>query len=266
MFCNQCGRQNPDDAASCAQCGSPLTTLFPVQPASASTEGSATATAPAVYTPEQPAVPPPATVLSPVEPKTDGKAVASLIFGIVGVLTVLFLIGIVLGIPAVILGHMSRSNIKKSMGQLKGAGMALAGLIMGYISLAGALILPFILIIAAIAIPNLLKARTAANEASAVASVHRVVAASVAYKNEKGSYPITLDQLRDGDLSDATLALGTKNGYKISLQGTGEQLFVEAVPLSPPITGTRRFCSAEDDVIHFTANNAPCTQESALLP
>jgi type II secretory pathway pseudopilin PulG len=265
MFCNQCGQQNPDEAASCAQCGNPLTTLFPVQPTSAPSDGSAAAVAPAVYTHEQPTAPPPATVLPPVEPKTDGKAVASLIFGIVGVLTAIVLIGIVLGIPAVILGHMSRSNIKKSMGQLKGAGMALAGLIMGYISLAGVLVLPFILIVAAIAIPNLLKARTAANEATAVASVHSIVAASAAYQATKGSYPITLDQLRDANLIDPTLAVGLKSGYRISLEGTGEHFFVDAVPVTTPTTGTRSFCGAEDDVIHYTTGNQPCTLESAVL-
>ena len=80
------------------------------------------------------------------------------------------------GIPAVILGHKSRGRIKRSMGALTGDGIALAGLIMGYLSF---LAIPFILIIAAIAIPNLLRARIAANEASAIGSVKTITVAQV---------------------------------------------------------------------------------------
>ena len=52
-----------------------------------------------------------------------------------------------------------------------GDGMAIAGLVLGYIGFAA---IPFILIIAAIAIPNLLRARMAANEASAVGSLRTI--------------------------------------------------------------------------------------------
>src|SRR5713226_3901433 len=83
---------------------------------------------------------------------TDGKAVVSLILGILAI----FPFSIFAGIPAVVLGHISRSSIARSMGRLKGEGMALAGLIMGYLSVA---LIPMILIIAAIAIPNLVRAK-----------------------------------------------------------------------------------------------------------
>src|SRR5229473_2261001 len=62
----------------------------------------------------------------------DGKAVVSLILGILAI----FPFSIFAGIPAVVLGHISRSSIARSMGRLKGEGMALAGLIMGYLSVA----------------------------------------------------------------------------------------------------------------------------------
>jgi competence protein ComGC len=259
MFCNQCGEQNPDEAASCIKCGNPLTTIFPVQPMSASNAGVAVAAAPAVYASGQPIAPLSPDVLPPVEPQTDGKATASLVLGILSMTC----FGFLTGIPAVILGHMSRSNIKKSMGKLKGDGMALAGLIMGYISVA---VIPVVvLIIAAIAIPNLLKARTAANEATAAGSVRTVVSASMAYQADKGSYPVSLDQLRDANLIDPTLASGTKSGYKLSFQGTGEHLFVEAVPATRGSTGNRTFCSAEDGVIRYVTGSEPCTPESPIL-
>src|SRR5713226_7615525 len=70
-------------------------------------------------------------------------------------------------IVAVIMGHLSLSDIQKSAGRLGGKGMAIAGLVLGYLGLS---FIP-IVIIAAIAIPNLLRAKMAANEASAVASL-----------------------------------------------------------------------------------------------
>ncbi|MEJ2157525.1 MAG: DUF4190 domain-containing protein [Desulfobacteraceae bacterium] len=65
-------------------------------------------------------------------PRTSALAVWSLVLGILGLLCFSFLAGI----PAVICGHMGRSKIKDSQGALKGEGMALAGIIMGYLGLA----------------------------------------------------------------------------------------------------------------------------------
>jgi hypothetical protein len=57
-------------------------------------------------------------------------AVASLICGLVGWIVPFF--G---SLAAVITGHMAKKDIRESNGQLGGDGMALAGLIMGYIQL-----------------------------------------------------------------------------------------------------------------------------------
>ena len=78
--------------------------------------------------------------------RTSSLAVWSLVLGILGLLCFSFLAGV----PAIICGHMGRSRIKDSQGALKGDGMALAGMIMGYIGIA-----IFVLgIVAAITIPN----------------------------------------------------------------------------------------------------------------
>jgi hypothetical protein len=65
---------------------------------------------------------------SPVAPKTSRKAIASLVFG---------LLVYVFPAPvfAVVFGHWSRSEIRASAGRLKGAWIAMAGLVLGYISL-----------------------------------------------------------------------------------------------------------------------------------
>lgn len=256
MFCNQCGTQNPEAGNFCTRCGHPLTP--PV-------------TALAGFQVEANVGPVPAIAGNASERPTDTKAVASLVLGILS-LTVFW---IVAGIPAVILGHMSRGSIRRSLGRLKGEGMALAGLIMGYISLAG---LPFILIIAAIAIPNLLRSRIAANEASAVSSVRQVIKASIEYRNLHPNigYPVSLEELaasgRAGTpLIDSGLADGQKSGYRFEYEsqamaeGPRETFFVRAIPMNPGSTGNREFCADESGMVRFAAQGSPCSAESETL-
>ena len=68
------------------------------------------------------------------QPTTNGMAVAAMVLGIIGAVTFgFFLIPSVL---AVIFGHIALSNISKSDGRLGGRGMAIAGLVLGYLFLA----------------------------------------------------------------------------------------------------------------------------------
>ncbi|HEX3027438.1 MAG TPA: DUF4190 domain-containing protein [Clostridia bacterium] len=66
-------------------------------------------------------------------PKNDSFAIASLVLGITGVVTVFCCIGIIPCILAVIFGFISNNRIKKSGGALKGKGMAIAGLVLGFV-------------------------------------------------------------------------------------------------------------------------------------
>jgi hypothetical protein len=66
-------------------------------------------------------------------PRTPGQAYASLIFGILGLFP---LCPIVLSVVALILGFTAKNQIDRSGGQLAGAGIALAGIIIGGIGLA----------------------------------------------------------------------------------------------------------------------------------
>ena len=91
--------------------------------------------------------------MNTAQQQTAGLAIASLILGIAG----LVLIGPLGAIPAVICGHMAKSRIKESQGTLQGDGMALAGLILGYVNLG--LMIVMIPMCAAIAIPSFVKAR-----------------------------------------------------------------------------------------------------------
>jgi len=92
------------------------------------------------------------------------------------------------------------------------------------------IVVAIILIIAAIAIPNLLRSRMAANEASAVGSMRTINTGAVTYSSTYPSsgYPANLKNLGtsgaatsgSADLVDSVLAGGTKSGYTFKFTAT----------------------------------------------
>lgn len=76
-------------------------------------------------------------------PATDPMAVWSMVLGILSYVSC----GVFSAIPAVILGHISLGNIKKSNGRLNGKGMTYAGLILGYINIALTVFSIFVILI-----------------------------------------------------------------------------------------------------------------------
>jgi type IV pilus assembly protein PilA len=144
------------------------------------------------------------------------------------------------------------------------------------------IVVAIILIIAAIAIPNLLRARIAANESSAVASLRTLNTAQISYNS---SYPTvgfanSLSVLAGTSCTppgssgaciiDTQLASGTKSGYSfVESNNTGTPnstyTFI-ATPLSPNQTGTRYFCSFADAVVRASsATIASCTTSVSPL-
>ncbi|GAA5119761.1 DUF4339 domain-containing protein [Luteolibacter yonseiensis] len=65
---------------------------------------------------------------------TSGLAIASMVCGILGLVLSCMFLGI-LGIPAVVCGHMAMHQINNSRNMIVGRGMALTGLICGYLGL-----------------------------------------------------------------------------------------------------------------------------------
>lgn len=112
--------------------------------------------------------------------QTVGQATASLVLGILS----LILLGILTAIPAVICGHVAKSKIKKNPENLQGEGQALAGLIMGYIVIAGSIFL--IPMMAAIAIPSFVKARDTSIEKACHNNRRIIEAAKEQYAMEQG--------------------------------------------------------------------------------
>ena len=79
----------------------------------------------------------------------NGNAIASLICGITSILMFFTcFLGIVAGIPAVICGHLALKQINESAVPMAGRGMAIAGLITGYLTIAGTLCFGVIMLIA----------------------------------------------------------------------------------------------------------------------
>jgi hypothetical protein len=69
----------------------------------------------------------------PVAPPTSGLAIASMVCGIIAVVSCYA--GALLGIPAVICGHMAMSVIRNAPFMMGGRGMAIAGLVLGYLGI-----------------------------------------------------------------------------------------------------------------------------------
>jgi Tfp pilus assembly protein PilE len=122
--------------------------------------------------------------------KTSAQAICSLVFGILSFLC----FGFLTGIPAVICGHVARSNIRKSQGALAGSGMALAGLILGYIGI----VVTTLGILAAIAIPNFMAYREKAFCSKVESEANHTVAAIADYFSDPNNTGLpTLNELAD---------------------------------------------------------------------
>jgi prepilin-type N-terminal cleavage/methylation domain-containing protein len=112
-------------------------------------------------------------------------------------------------------------------------------------------------IIAAIAIPNLLASRRAANEASAISSIRTISSAQATYSSTvgNGAYATTLSALQgqgliDGKLATATNSTNAKSGYFFGITAaTPTQGFTAGAVPGSANTGTRMFAVDESGVV-----------------
>lgn len=191
--------------------------------------------------------------------KRKGYAVASLVIGILGFFTFgILLVGTVIG---TVFGIVA---LKKESGQpavYGGKGIAIAGIVMNLIAVC--MIVP-LGIISAIAIPNLLASRKAANEASAIASLRYIGGAQATYAaTGTGNYG-SLTQLFSARLIDANLASGTKNGYVFTVTVNGTNFEAHATPVSRS-TGNRSFYVSADGVIRYAPGVRPATESDPSI-
>jgi type IV pilus assembly protein PilA len=139
------------------------------------------------------------------------------------------------------------------------------------------IVVAIILIIAAIAIPNLLRARIAANESSAVSSIRTLNTAEVSYQTSYPAAGYSADLASLGGASPCTpasttaclidhvLDAGAKSGYNFAVKGANPvnaantTYTAGAAPVAWNQTGVRQFGSIEDGVVRYDANTGKAT-------
>ncbi len=190
-----------------------------------------------------------------------GLAIASLVIGIISFFTFGLLgVGAVLGI---VLGAVALTKTNRQPSKYGGKGLAIAGLVLSITSFAVAVPIG---IIAAIAIPNLLAARRAANEGSTLMSLRQITEAQDAYYNMHQQFG-TMEQLTTADLIRPELAAGTNNGYTFKITVSKDEVTdapsfqAQAMPISYPNSGRRSFYVDETWVVRAAdANGAEATK------
>jgi type II secretory pathway pseudopilin PulG len=246
VTCSSCGFVSWAAVGDCKQCGRPL---------------------PLDQTYQRPSPPPPHVYGAAPDyfgappKKRKGHAVASLVIGITGFCTFgLFLIGSVVG---TILGIVALSRERREPATYGGRGMAIAGIVLNVAALV--MIVP-VGIIAAIAIPNLLASRIAANEASALNTI-RVISEA------EDTYMVTAGEGEFGELADlvkhrlvnAELLGGVRHGYRFTLVNNGSDFEVSATPVSEGAGRRSFFYSSDDEVIRARLGQLPATADDPPL-
>jgi type IV pilus assembly protein PilA len=144
------------------------------------------------------------------------------------------------------------------------------------------IVVAIILIIAAIAIPNLLRAKIAANEASATGSMRTISVSEETYNlayptigytdlpTLGGATPCTPSSTT-ACMIDSVLTTGNKAGYNFvstpsaSNGSPNDEFLITGVPASLGVTGEKGFCTVEDHVIFFISPAGPPATRSTCL-
>lgn len=193
-------------------------------------------------------------------PQNSNKAIASLVCG------VLFMCAPA-SIAAVVLGHLALIDIKRTAGHMAGKGMAIAGLVMGYLGIA---LTTIYIVFMVFMFRTTLSRDIPANEAAAITTMQTYKEALKGYaeKCPQQGYPATLVPLGPGkgdckraNLTDARLAVvvPVRKGYMFQytpLVSGARKVTVFALvarPVQPQMTGKRLFFLDEDGVIRESA-------------
>ena len=196
-------------------------------------------------------------------PETSGKAIFSLICGI------LFFIPLPpFFIVAVIFGHLSLSEIRRSAGRLAGRGFAIAGLVLGYLGVAAMIaLIVFVVSYRKSWDRSVAETAIASNENSTVSAVRALNTAEIAYAqaHRESGYTCSLSELSGAWGISRDLARGRKNGYVFELQGCTAakadgpivKYQVVAYPENLKKAGRPAFCSNESDMIRVARSGSP---------
>jgi type IV pilus assembly protein PilA len=129
------------------------------------------------------------------------------------------------------------------------------------------IVVAIILIIAAIAIPSLMRSKMSADESSAVHSLRTMNTACVTFSDEYGGFPTSLNAMggegssalptsASAELIDNVLQSGIKTGYTFSFSagapdsaGNIDNYIINAAPIVPEVSGIRYFYTDQTGVI-----------------
>ncbi len=122
-------------------------------------------------------------------------------------------------------------------------------------------------IVAALAVPNLVRTKSAANEASAIASVRALVTGQITYSSTVGNGDFAeMKELVETAIIDSSLGSGSKEGYNFTVAPNGRAGFtVIAVPVAVGTTGERGFYSDHTGVIRVSEDGSPPSEKSPVL-
>jgi type IV pilus assembly protein PilA len=237
MTCQRCGAVNEPSVAFCVRCGERL----PSSPSNAAGR--------------------------------KGLAITALVLGIASYpLMCAFGLGLVPAIAAVVCGIVALVKVNRYPAQYGGKGFAIAGLVTGGVA---CLLAP--VMVAAIAIPSLLRARMAANESGAIGDVRTMISAQASYASANGGYYDRLECLAQPQrcvpgssapsqaFIDAPMAsTSVRRGYEFALHlgpaapqentspvspSSVTSFAYVAVPVVAGRTGQRAFCGDETGVV-----------------
>ena len=149
------------------------------------------------------------------------------------------------------------------------------------------IVVAIILVIAAVAIPNLLRSRMSANEASALASMRTIVTSEIVYSSTYTvGFSTNLSSLSDGGaatnctppavpvatsacLIDPSLASGGKSGYLFTYAAAGSgglnnTFTLNADPVSSGVSGQRHFYTDDTNVLRVNVAAVASSSDPAL--
>jgi type II secretory pathway pseudopilin PulG len=195
--------------------------------------------------------------VTPPEDLKTGLATTSLVMGILNFL--LLGIFVVPTIAGIIVSAVALNKINRYPDEYGGKGLAVGGLVTNIVS---AVALVPVMIIAAIAIPNLLAARQAANEGATIRSLRIIHAAESTYQatTGRGQYGTLTDLQRDALISP-DLAREVRSGYRFKVEvfkpssESPAAFAVMAVPAEYGSSGRRSFFIDETGVIRGEDNH-----------
>jgi prepilin-type N-terminal cleavage/methylation domain-containing protein len=140
------------------------------------------------------------------------------------------------------------------------------------------IVVAIILIIAAIAIPNLLRSKIAANQASAVGSLRTLNTSCIAFSTSYGQFPAALTNMgpvasgstassTSADLIDSVLSAGTKSGYtfKYTAGNANQSYTITATPITAATTGQNMYFTDQSGVIRVDTSGAGASVSSTPI-